>query len=104
MVKKHNSYRGREKRGHEEPTRVGMGPGFSGKLGLTVYCGIMVNTVESWDWINQFIGTQCCSFSRKGSLNISFNWCLLASITLQVWGWGFKGKTLYVRSHVVHTL
>lgn len=71
MVKKeHNSYRGREKRGHEEPTHVGMGPGFSGKLGLTVYCGIMVNTVESWDGINQFMGTQRCSFSRKGSLNI----------------------------------
>ena len=57
-------------RGQEEPTRVGTGPGFSGKLGLTMSCRITVNTVESWDWISQFLETQPCFFSRTVSLNI----------------------------------
>ena len=49
MVKEDNSRVRESKRGQEEPTRVGMGPGFSGKLGLTMFCRIKVNSVEIWD-------------------------------------------------------
>ena len=49
MVKEDNSRVRESKRGQEEPTRVGMGPGFSGKIGLTMFCRITVNTVEIWD-------------------------------------------------------
>lgn len=46
VAKEDTLYRG----GRREDTRAGPGPAFSGKLRLTAYWEITVNSVESLDW------------------------------------------------------